>query len=91
MPPWVPAHSFLVFFSGLLELVLGGLLLPLSTRRLAARGLVILLVLVFPANIQMMIDYSREGHPLLRLAVLRLPLQIPLLWWAYQYTKPVEK
>jgi uncharacterized membrane protein len=91
MPPWIPAHSFLVFFSGILELVLGVLLLPLCTRRVAAWGLVILLLLVFPANMQMMINYNREGHPLLWLAVLRLALQIPLLWWAYQYTKPVEK
>ncbi|RYF84761.1 MAG: DoxX family protein [Chitinophagaceae bacterium] len=90
MPPWLPAHAALVFVSGVLEVLFGLLLLPLRIRHAAAWGLILLLVAVFPANIQMLINYYREGHPHLWLAVLRLPLQVVLIWWAYQYTKPVK-
>lgn len=90
MPPWLPAHSFLVFISGLLELILGVLLFFTPTRRLAAWGIILLLIAVFPANIQMTINYEREEHPNFWLSVLRLPLQFLLIWWAYQYTKPAK-
>ena len=61
-----------------------GLLIP-STARLAAYGLIALLVALFPANIHA----ARSGHtiagrPHTRFA-LRLPLQIlwiALLWWS---------
>lgn len=90
MPPWLPAHAALVALSGVLEILFGLLLLPSATRRMAAWGLLLLLVAVFPANIQMMVNYYREESPALWLAVLRLPLQLVLLWWAYQYTKPLR-
>lgn len=87
MPPWMPAHFFFVIVSGIAELMLGFFLLFPSTRRFAAWGIILLLVAVFPANIQMLLNYHRDEHPLLWLAYLRLPLQVVLIWWAYQYTK----
>lgn len=81
--PWPEAFNYL---AGVLEIVFGVLLLPLYTRSFAAWGLVILLILVFPANIQMAVDYKQQGHPLLWLAYLRLPLQLLLVWWALLYT-----
>jgi uncharacterized membrane protein len=51
MPPCPPFHRELVFLSGVLEIVLGLLLLNPKTTRLAAWGLMALLVAVFPANI----------------------------------------
>lgn len=87
MPPWLPAHRFLVDFTGVLEILLGLLLLPKRTRRFAAWGLIVLLILVFPANIQMMLDYWRTDHPHTWLSVLRLPVQGLLIWWAWIYTK----
>lgn len=88
MPPWLPAQATLVDLSGVLEILFGLLLLPPVTRRMAAWGLIFLLVAVFPANMQMMLNYDRADNPALWLAVLRLPLQFLLIWWAYQYTKP---
>jgi uncharacterized membrane protein len=88
MPPWLPAHHFLVLLSGIIEVVLGVLVIPPFTRRPAAWGLIVLLLAVFPANVQMMLNYRRDGNPLLWVAILRLPLQAALIWWAYVYTKP---
>lgn len=70
----------------MLEIVFGVLLLFKNTRNMAAWGLVVLLILIFPANIQMTINYTKENHPLLWLSYLRLPLQALLIWWALIYT-----
>ncbi|GAB4015331.1 DoxX family protein [Spirosoma koreense] len=85
MPPYLPAHPFLVSVSGVAEVVLGlGLLLP-ATRSLSAWGLILLLVAVFPANVYMATSNRFRKFPAwLRWA--RLPLQGGLIWWAYQFT-----
>lgn len=87
MPPWLPEHKLLVAISGAFEIVLGVLLLFPSTQRQAAWGIILLLIAVFPANIQMMINYWNESNPMLWIAILRLPLQIVLIRWAYAFTK----
>jgi len=87
MPSWLPWHSEIVFISGLIEIVLGVLLLVPATRVSAAWGIIILLILVFPANIQMAMNYSRDKNPATWITIVRLPLQVLLIWWAYQYTK----
>ncbi|MFP2928305.1 DoxX family protein [Pyxidicoccus sp. 3LG] len=51
IPPQLPSPAFWVFLSGVLEVAGGlGLLLP-RTRRLAAMGLIALLLAILPANI----------------------------------------
>jgi uncharacterized membrane protein len=86
IPPLLPWHEELNFITGVLEIIFGILLLLHITRNIEAWGLVALLVLIFPANIQMAINYSKEEHPDLWLAYLRLPLQFFLMWWALVYT-----
>ncbi len=89
MPPYLPAPHALVAISGLAELLGGlGLLLP-ATRRIAAWGLVALLLAVWPANI-----YMATAHlPMPGLMGqswaqwLRVPLQLPLMYWAWRYTR----
>ena len=85
MPPYLPMHTLLVQISGAIEILLGLLLIPHATRRLAAIGIVFLLIAVFPANVQMTIDYAREHNPYLWLTILRLPLQFVLIWIADRY------
>ncbi len=65
MPPWLPAPGALVAVSGAAEVLLGLLLLPHRTRRAAAWGVMALLVAVFPANIQMALDWQGAHHPYL--------------------------
>ena len=89
MPPYLPSPLMLVHISGAAEILGGvGLLIPF-TRHLAAWGLVALLIAVLPANI-----YTATAHlPLPGLAGqswvqwLRIPLQIPLVYWAWLYTR----
>ena len=87
MPPYLPYPYPLIYISGVFESLLGALLLPYKTRRLAAWGIVILLIAVFPANIQMLVNYIHQDNPQLWIAIVRLPLQLPLILWAYSFTK----
>ncbi|MDZ4664657.1 MAG: DoxX family protein [Bacteroidota bacterium] len=87
MPPWIPWHYELVLVSGVCEVVFALLLVFPPTKRLGAWCIIGLLIAVFPANIQMMINYIHESNPKLWIAIVRLPLQILLIWWAYRFTK----
>lgn len=87
MPPWVPWHYPLIYISGGVEILLGLLLIPAPTRKLAAWGIIVLLLAVFPANVQMMLNYWHNNNPNVWIAILRLPLQLLLIAWAYQFTK----
>ena len=91
MPDYLPAHHELVLLSGAAEIAGGlGVLVP-QTRKAAAWGLVVLLVVVMPANIWMVQHPERyPGVPLWALW-LRLPLQLPLIWWAWRYTQPESR
>jgi len=91
MPPWLPWHYSLIYISGVAEIVLGLLLLPVQTRKLAAWGIIVLLVAILPANVQMMLNYQQQKNPYLWIAVVRLPLQLLLIGWAYQFAKSDRK
>src|SRR5437868_6664587 len=87
VPPWLPEPELLVVLSGIAEIALGiGLIIP-ATRRWAAWGIIALLVAVFPANIQMMLNYLKDQNPHAWLTILWLPMQVILIAWAYQYTQ----
>ena len=87
MPPWLPYHFALIFISGVCEIVFGLMLIPESTRHLGAWLIVAMLVAIFPANIQMMINFRNKHNSYLWLAIVRLPLQILLIGWAWTYTQ----
>ena len=91
MPAWLPLHKELVFISGIAEVLCAVLLLFSKTRRLGAWAAIALLIAVFPANIQMLLDYKHDNNPMLWVAILRLPIQLLLIWWAYSFTKPMVK
>jgi len=86
MPPWLPWHLQLVWISGVCEIVLGILLFWPATRSFAAWGIIVLLIAVFPANVEMMKQYRQRHHRLYWVTLVRLPLQIALIAWAWLYT-----
>ena len=86
MPPYLPYHGALVLLSGVFEVGLGVMLLIPKTSRLAAWGLIALLVAVFPANVYMFQHPERFPLPP-ALLLLRLPLQGVLILWAWAYTR----
>ncbi|MEZ4398537.1 MAG: DoxX family protein [Kofleriaceae bacterium] len=93
MPSALPAPLALVYLSGVAEIAGGlGLILP-STRRVAAWGLVALLVAVFPANVNMAINQLPLGTTVVPTWALwaRLPLQAVFIAWAWWYTRPAAQ
>ena len=56
MPRWFPSPKFANQASGAAEIVLGLGMIPRRTRPLAARGLLVLTAVVYPANIDMAIN-----------------------------------
>ncbi len=87
MPTYLPWHIPLVYISGVCEIIFALLLIPESTRVIAAWLIIILLIAVFPANIQMAVSFWQKQRPTLWIALVRLPLQLVLIWWAWIYTK----
>lgn len=89
MPPYLPLHRELVLVSGIFEVLLGALLLVPKTSRLAAWGIVALLIAVFPANLYL---YQHQdilpASPIVHL--LRLPLQGLFILWGYWHTRPAK-
>lgn len=83
VPTYFPAPRLLVLASGAAEIVGGvGVLIP-SLRVAAGWGLILLLVVVFPANVHMVAhpeDFTRIPAWVL---YLRLPLQLVLIAWVY--------
>jgi uncharacterized membrane protein len=86
VPRWLPAPATLVLVSGVCEIVGGIGVLPPVTRVAAGWGLILLLVAVFPANVQMLLDaHSHHASRLWQGALaLRLPLQAALVWWVWR-------
>ena len=86
MPPYMPYHRALVLLSGVFEVALGLLLLVPLTSRIAAWGLIALLIAVFPANLSMF-KHPEKFALSPTLLLLRLPLQAVLILWAWIYTR----
>jgi uncharacterized membrane protein len=89
VPRWLPgaARSW-TYASGVAELVVAALLAVPRTRRAGGWAAALLLLAVYPANVQMTVDAERRrradpGNPRTRsvlvATVFRLPLQVPLV------------
>jgi uncharacterized membrane protein len=50
MPPFIPFKEFAIYFTGLIEIFGGLMLLSKSTRKIGAILIVILLLIVFPCK-----------------------------------------
>jgi uncharacterized membrane protein len=95
VPDWFPDAALANRLSGAAELAFGlGMFLP-RTRKLSALGLLALTVAVFPANVDMAVNnvepqlvegrFSRSiGTATGPLNWVRLPLQLPLVWWLWK-------
>ena len=89
VPPQLPFKLFLVYLTGLIEVVGGAAILAPKTRKAGAYLLIFLLVSVFPANIYLYV--SETPQSLLGIsetdALIRMPFQIPLILLAYWHSK----
>ncbi|MEP6591468.1 MAG: MauE/DoxX family redox-associated membrane protein [Gemmatimonadota bacterium] len=88
MPDYLPWPLALVYLSGVAECGLGAMLLVRGWARVAAWGIIALLIAIFPANINMAVHPAIYPQAPVWALWLRLPVQGLLMWWVYQYTKP---
>ncbi len=87
MPPVLPAHELLNSLSGIAEIILGIMMLIPKTKIIAAWGLIILLIAVYPANIYMAMEAGKSIDVSPVVAYIRLPFQFLFIWWVYKQTK----
>ena len=88
-PPQIEYKSFAVYFTGVLEVLGGLLILNKKTRKIGAYLIIFLLIIVFPANIylylyetpQQLLGISKTQ------ALIRMPFQAPLILLAYWHSK----
>lgn len=86
IPPYFSNPKLLNILSGVAEIILGLLLTLPFLSHFAAWGIIALLVAVFPANL-FMYQNKKAGFGLPKwILLLRMPLQLLLILWAYQYT-----
>ncbi len=85
IPDSLPAPTGLVYASGVAELVCAvGLV---RRERWAGPASAAVLVAVFPGNVQMAVDVWQDAEATAAMkagVLLRLPLQVPLIWAALQ-------
>jgi uncharacterized membrane protein len=85
VPRPLPGKRALVYLSGAAELGCAAGLVAPATRRAAGLASAVLLVAVFPANVQMALDvFTGRGRLASLLAAARLPLQAPLVAIAWR-------
>jgi uncharacterized membrane protein len=70
------------YASGAAEQAIAGLVAHPKTRLPGSSLAALLFVAVFPANVQMALDWSKKSLLQRAIAYGRLPLQIPLVLWA---------
>ncbi len=92
VPPFLGDPTPWVYASGVVELTCAAAVAIPRTRRIGALATTALFVAVFPANIYMAYDWSdREWWPDRTIAYLRLPLQIPLIVWAWRVSRRARR
>jgi uncharacterized membrane protein len=88
MPSWLPAHLFLISLSGIVEIVLALLLIPIKTRATAAKLIILMLVVFFfTIHIPESIEYYNTGNHRFIASIIRLPIQFLFIAWAWMYAK----
>ena len=91
IPPYLSSFGLeLVYISGFFEILLGFLLLFPKFRGIAAYGIILLLIAVYPANI--FLAFNKEAQQLLGISSfaaswIRLPIQFILIGIAYYHSK----
>ena len=89
VPPFIIHKEMAVYLSGLIEIIMGILLLFNKTRKIGSWGIIFLLISVFPANIYLYIsEVARDALQISKSqALIRLPFQIPLIIIAYWHSQ----
>jgi uncharacterized membrane protein len=81
------SKSGLICISGLIEILLGILVLIPFTRKFAAISIIVMLISFFPVNIFLLSSHGNGLDVGMWFLWLRIPLQFVLMYWAWWYRK----
>jgi uncharacterized membrane protein len=87
VPAWAGDAKRAVVWSGWAEILSGVLVGVPRTKRVGAWFALVVLVAVYPANLDMAYRAGRPHDAYSWGAWLRLPLQFPMWRWAYRHTR----
>lgn len=99
IPGFLPGEPRLwTYLSGGAELIVAALLLAPLSKRIATKALrlwgaylaLALFIAVYPANINMAIEWSSRDMPEPLFAYARLPLQFGLFYWAWALSREIK-
>ena len=99
VPPFLPGDPRIwTYLSGLAEIVIALMLLAPLAKKIAGKSIrlwgaysaFLLFIAVFPANINMAIQWSSRDMPEPLFAYIRLPLQFGLFYWAWALAKDIK-
>ena len=99
VPPFLPGDPrFWTYLSGVAEIVVALMLLAPLDKKIAGKSIRLwgaysafaLFMAVFPANINMAIQWSSRDMPEPVFAYARLPLQFGLFYWAWALAKDIK-
>jgi len=99
VPPFLPGEPrFWTYLSGVAELIVALMLLAPLSKKIAGKALrlwgaylaLAVFIAVYPANINMAIEWSSRDMPEPLFAYLRLPLQFGLFYWAWMLAKDIK-
>lgn len=88
VPSFITEKEFIVAVSGLSEIILAAFLLFKETRKIASILIILMLFLfLFLVHFPMVLDFYDHGNSLLWLAIIRIPIQFALIFWAFKIVK----
>lgn len=99
VPPFLPGEPRVwTYLSGLAEIFIAVMIFAPLGKKFAGKSIRLwgaysafaLFIAVFPANINMAIDWSSRDMPEPLLAYARLPLQFGLFYWAWALANDIE-
>ena len=85
MPKYLPNHKALVFWSGIIEVVLGFGICFSITKNIAVWGIIVTLAVFLLVHFYMLSSKKASAGVPKWILVLRIPLQFGLMYWAYWY------
>lgn len=88
MPPYIPAHEFMVALSGATEIIAGIMLAIPKTAKWGAWFIIAHLLIFFTVHIYMIQEASTTFADLpLAFLWIRIPLQFLFIAWAFWFTR----
>ena len=85
MPRYLPNHKLLVILSGLAEIILGIGLCVRALKNLSIYGIILMLAIFLLVHFYMLSSEKASAGIPKWILLLRLPLQLGLMYWAYWY------